>query len=244
MKQLNPHISVDCVIFAFDSEAIKVLLVKRRLQKPAKAYVKLKLPGDLVFEDEDLNDAAARVMRDLTGLKDLYLKQFMVFGSPDRISGKRADLEWLQRTSQLPINRVVTIAYYALLNLEKNSKLATLINKDAEWYDVTALPELAFDHAEIVQGGLSAIKRELQYEPLEFELLPKKFTIRQLQTLYEQLFHITLDSRNFRKKQATLGYIIPLDEKEKNVAHKPAQFFRFDKKKYQQAKENNLAYSL
>jgi 8-oxo-dGTP diphosphatase len=244
MKQLNPHISVDCVIFGFDAEKLKVLLVKRKLEQNQKADVKLKLPGDLVYEDEDLDAAASRVLKDLSGLENIFLKQFRVFGSPDRISDKRDDLEWLQKTTNLPINRVVTIAYYSLVNIQDDIKIKSMLNEDAEWYDIYKLPELAFDHAEIVQQGLQTIRREMQYEPLEFELLPKKFTIRQLQNLYEIVFQLSLDSRNFRKKLNTLNYIISLKEKEKDVAHKPAQFFRFDIKKYQKAKQENLIYSL
>lgn len=126
----------------------------------------------------------------------------------------------------------------------KKKKLLLTLNSDALWYNVFQLPELAFDHGEIIQRALLTIRREMQYEPLEFELLPIKFTIRQLQSLYEIVFRVKLDSRNFRKKISTLNYLMPLTEKEKNVAHKPAQFFRFDKKKHTKAKQDNSIYSL
>lgn len=122
MKQLNPHISVDCVIFGFHEGVLKVLLIK---QQKHLLSSKLKLPGDLVFEDESLDNAALRVLKDLTDSKELYLRQFFVFGSPGRISGNRDDLQWLQETSKLNINRVVTIAYYSLVNLDEKKEAFT-----------------------------------------------------------------------------------------------------------------------
>jgi len=239
MKELNPHVSVDCVVFGYDSDKLKVLLVERQGTKASPS--KYKLPGDLVYEDEDLDEAVARVMKTLTGLKDIFFKQFKVFGSPDRIRLQPDDLEWLQQTSKLPIKRVVTVAYYSLVYL--NHRLHSKIIPGASWHDVYHLPRLAFDHTSIVKEGLKTLRREIRHEPIEFELLPSRFTLRELQNLYEILFQRSLDSRNFRKKMYSLGYLVPLKEKEKNVAHKPAQYFRFDIKKYQEAKQKNFRYS-
>ena len=129
----------------------------------------------------------------------------------------------------MKVKRVVTVAYYSLIKLTKNM----VINGKASWCKVSELPELIFDHKEIIQRGLFVLRRELQTEPIVFELLPKKFTIRQLQTLYEIILGKKLDNRNFRKSINKWGYIVAIDEKEKYVAHKPAQFFKFDKKIYQ-----------
>jgi 8-oxo-dGTP diphosphatase len=133
----------------------------------------------------------------------------------------------------MTINRVVTVAYYALIKLHK----AMSCDGKVIWQDTQDIPELAFDHRDIVIEGLIALRKEVQYEPLAFELLPKKFTIRQLQTLYEIIEGRRFDNRNFRKSISRWQYLQPIDEKEKNVAHKPAQFYRFDKRAYQRLKK-------
>jgi hypothetical protein len=226
--KLNPHVSVDCVIFGFDSLSLKILLIDRNYGQHLNKNntpLSLKLPGSLVYDDEDIDTAAVRVLKDLTGLNNIYLQQLYVFGSPNRLN-KKGDLDWLQSLTKMKINRVVTVAYYSLIKLEENKKTYP----GASWCDVTKLPDLAFDHAEIIQKGLIKLRRELHYEPIEFELLPKKFTIRQIQTLYEIILGKKLDGRNFRKKIIKLGYILQVTEKEKNVSHKPAQYYRFKRK--------------
>ena len=229
-QKINPHVSVDCVIFGFDEMSLKVLLIDRNAGLAAESQTApktLKLPGSLVYDHEDVDTAADRVLKDLTGLENIFLQQFHVFGSPDRLN-KIEDLEWLQLVSKMKINRVVTIAYYSLIKLHK----AMPCEGKVVWCDVTDIPELAFDHKDIVTKGLQVIRRELHNEPIAFELLPKKFTIRQLQTLYEIILGTKLDSRNFRKSIAKWDYLVQVDEKEKNVAHKPAHFYKFDKKLY------------
>jgi 8-oxo-dGTP diphosphatase len=236
--KLNPHVSVDCVIFGFDDLNLQVLLLDRNLGLPAdkhNAPVALKLPGSMVYDDEDVDTAAVRVLKDLTGLENIYLQQFQVFGSPNRLK-KTDDLNWLQSATKMKINRVVTIAYYSLIKLHKSMPCDGKVT----WCDVMHLPDLAFDHKEIIQRGLLMLRKELHNEPLVFELLPKKFTIRQLQTLYEIIESKKLDNRNFRKSIAKWGYLAAVNEKERNVAHKPAQFFRFDKRAYQRIKKDYL----
>jgi len=236
--KLNPHVSVDCVVFGFDDLSLKVLLIDRNLGIPSGKHTapdSLKLPGSMVYDDEDVDTAAVRVLKDLTGLENIYLQQFQVFGSPDRLK-KTDDLNWLQSMTKMKINRVVTIAYYSLIKLHNSMPC----DGKVVWCDMMHLPELAFDHKEIVQRGLNMLRREVHNEPLAFELLPKKFTIRQLQTLYEIIEGKKLDNRNFRKSISKWGYLAPVNEKEKNVAHKPAQFFRFDKRIYQRIKSDFL----
>ncbi len=229
--KLNPHVSVDCVVFGFDGQSLKVLLIDRNKDKNSEnkhTTYTLKLPGSLVYDDEDIDTAATRVLKELTGLENIFLKQFKVFGSPDRLQ-KKDDLEWLQNETHMKIKRVVTIAYYSLIKLHK----AITDNNKVQWIDVVNLPELAFDHNKIVETGLRTLQMEIQHEPVVlFELLPRKFTIRQLQNLYEQILGKKLDNRNFRKSIAKLGYVIAIDEKEKNVAHKPAQYYRFSFSRY------------
>ena len=182
MKQLNPHVSVDCVVFGFDGMSLRVLLINSGINSNTKT-VKCKLPGSLVFDDEDLSDAASRVLFELTGLSNIFLQQFQAFGSPERLSNK-ADLTWLQQTTHLEIKRVVTVAFYSLIKIDKSKD-----DERFEWFDVNNLPELTFDHRDIIFRALDRVRMEFMHEPIEFELLPKCFTIRQLQNLHEVIFN-------------------------------------------------------
>lgn len=236
VNKFNPFISTDCVVFGFDSQTLRVLLVERNAG--SKTF---KLPGSLVYNEEDLTLSAHRVLQELTGLHNIFLKQCGVFGDPQRIVSKPGDHAWLQETSGLQIDRVVSIGYYALIKIETGtSEIAE--HPAAQWFNLNELPELAFDHADIIRSALEAIRKEIAYEPLEFELLPKKFTLRQWQNLYEAFFDKQLDNRNFRKKVIRLPYIVQLDEKQEKVPHKPALFYKFDKKAYDKFRKENSAY--
>lgn len=227
MTTLNPHVSVDCVIFGFNAGILKVLLIEREKVNGHLQGHKLKLPGNLISETEDLDISAIRTLKELTGLDKIFLKQFGVFGSPDRLMPAE-DLSWLRTTSGLMVDRVVTIAYYSLIKIAESNTTEKTI-----WHPVQELPDLIFDHNYIILRALEALGREIRTEPLCFELLPKKFTLRQMQNLYEAILGEALDNRNFRKKIRPLEFLIPLPEKEKEVNHKPAQLFRFDKKLYE-----------
>jgi 8-oxo-dGTP diphosphatase len=228
MANLNPHVSVDCVIFGFQAGKLKVLLIEReKVLWGRLGGHKLKLPGSLISESEDLDISAIRTLRELTGLDNIYMKQFGVFSNPARLSPPE-DLEWLQKTSGLMVDRVVTIAYYSLIKIGESN-----ITEKTIWHPVDELPELIFDHNRIIIKALEALRREIRTEPLCFELLPKKFTIRQMQDLYEAILGEKLDNRNFRKKIRPMEFLIPLTEKEMEVNHKPARLFRFDKKLYE-----------
>jgi ADP-ribose pyrophosphatase YjhB (NUDIX family) len=231
MFSLNPHISVDCVIFGFDETQLKVLLIERgdlNSENLEAGKASLKLPGSLINDTEDLDTSAYRVLKELTGMDKLFLKQFAVFGNPDRLSNKE-DLAWLRQTSGLMIERVVTVAYYSLVKITDSNPLETLTEK-TRWVPLNDLPQLVFDHNRIVNDALETLRKELRTEPIGFELLPKKFTLRQLQILYEVILGKDLDNRNFRKKLGKLEYLIPLEEKQTGVSHKPAQLYKFDKK--------------
>jgi 8-oxo-dGTP diphosphatase len=228
MANLNPHVSVDCVIFGFQARKLNVLLIER--EKVPKGHLKghkLKLPGSLISETEDLDVSAIRTLRELTGLDNIFLRQFGVFGSPDRLSPPE-DLAWLRKTSGLMVDRVVTIAYFSLIKISESNNTDKII-----WVPVDDLPDLIFDHNHIINKALEALRKEIRTEPLSFELLPKKFTIRQMQDLYEAILGEIMDNRNFRKKVRPMAFLIPLPEKEREVSHKPAQLFRFDKKLYE-----------
>jgi 8-oxo-dGTP diphosphatase len=225
---LNPHVSVDCVIFGFDAKKLKVLLIER--EKIPNSHLrghKLKLPGSLISETEDLDTSVIRTLKELTGLDNIFLKQFGVFGLPDRLSPEE-DLAWLRKTSGMKIGRVVTIAYYSLIKISESNTTDKTI-----WLPVNELPELIFDHNRIISKALQVIRRDIRTGPHCFELLPKKFTIRQMQDLYEAILDENMDNRNFRKKVKPMEFIIPLPDKENGVNHKPAQLFRFDKKLYE-----------
>jgi 8-oxo-dGTP diphosphatase len=236
---LNPHVSVDCVIFGFDAKKLKVLLIER--EKVPHGHLrghKLKLPGNLISESEDLDTSALRTLKELTGLDSIFLKQFGVFGLPDRLAPTE-DLSWLRKTSGMKIDRVVTIAYYSLIKISESN-----ITSKTIWHPVVDLPDLIFDHNRIINRALHVVRREIRTEPLCFELLPKKFTIRQMQDLYEAILLENLDSRNFRKKIRPLEFLIPLPDKEKGVNHKPARLYRFDKKLYEKHRKIKSGFDL
>ena len=241
-RNINPTISVDCVIFGFSTNQLKVLLIERNyIDRSGIEFNDHKLPGDLISINEDLDMAASRTLEELTGLKDIYLSQFAVFGKPDRISNP-VDMDWLLDTTGLEIHRVVTAAYYSLINIgETNTAFA--IKNNASWIDVKQIPDLAFDHTDIIQEGLKHLQLSLRSEPIGFEMLPEKFTIRELQTLYEAILACTLDNRNFRKKILKSSYLVQLDEKQTGVAHKPAHYYRFDRNIYEEHKKESLGFN-
>lgn len=231
-EMYNPHVSVDCVIFGFDGLKLKVLLIERSIDSESGMYNDKKLPGSIILANEDLDDAAYRVLTELTGLKNIYLSQFRSFGSPERTNNPR-DILWLEKTMQLKIGRIVTVAYVAFIKI--NRKLHSSNERtQCKWYDVGELKrmQLAFDHAEIIAKGLDYIHHTMELEPhLLFELLPRKFTLTQLQSLYDTVHQQQSDVRNFRKKMAQWSRIIPLDEFEKDVSHRAARLYKFDGKK-------------
>lgn len=229
----NPNVSVDCVVFGFDVQGLKVLLIER--ENPDNAAGKNhQLPGDLIHNDENLDEAAARVLKELTGLDHLYLQQFSAFGDPLRVK-RENDLEWLRSVRKDPDARVVTIGYFSLIKPENFKPAANSFAKKAEWISLTQVPELAFDHNLILNSALEALKKKMRVEPIGFELLPKKFTLRQLQSLYEAVLSNEIDKRNFRRKVLGMDFLVPLEEKQRGVAHKPAQLFRFNEKAYQRS---------
>lgn len=235
--KLNPNVSVDCVVFGFDSEKLKVLLIDRgqlSRKKNKKAYA---LPGDLIRENENLDQAAGRVLKELTGLHDIYLEQFGSFGDPERLT-KKQDLEWLKTIRAEPDARVITVAYYSLIRSDQYELHASSFAKEAGWYDLDDLPNLAFDHEKIILAATRELMFKSKYQPLGFELLPEKFTLGQLQKLYEAILGTELDKRNFRRKFLKFDLLTPLEEKQSGVAHKPARYYIFNKERYEKYRQN------
>lgn len=224
--QTNSAISVDCVIFGFDGKNLKALLVRRRTVDPLYDEGEQKLPGAMIRENETLPEAASRVLEGATGLTGLYLKQTSIFSDPDRVDAD--ELKWICEYHGINTDRVVTVGYYALVKLDKGLALYTS-RKGATWVNVDEIHDLIMDHMDILSDALSALQKDILWSPIAFQMLPKKFTIRQLQNLLEAVFGIEIDNRNFRKKIFTTGILQETDEMERNVNHKPARLYVLNK---------------
>lgn len=234
LRQLNPHISVDCVVFGYGHNGMKVLLVERNmptLLDTGHSGTDLKLPGSLVYNDELLHDAAKRILLELTGLENIFLERFDVLDSLDRISNSK-DREWLEQTTGMAIDRVISVGYYGLASLDNGETIPRKVN--ARWVTLDQTNKLPFDHSEIIMKAHALLKERLITGDLVFRLLPKKFTIKELQQILQVCTGEKLDSRNFRKKIKNLEFILPLEEKQARVAHKPARLYKFDKKRFTQ----------
>jgi len=237
------NISVDCVVFGYDTitKSLNVLLIKRYLESEEKEvlvddYV---LTGYHVYEDETLDDSATRVLKELTGLTNQYKKQFKAFGDPDRLLSEK-DLIWIDKEAFSL--RTITIAYYFLLKTEDVD--VTRNKYQAKWFPLRSLPELGFDHKKIIEEAHEDLKTKCLAEPIIFELLPDKFTINDVQDLYESILGIEIDNRNFRRKLINKKYIIPLDEKQVGVSKKPAQLYMFSKDIYKKMYHKNYLISI
>lgn len=209
-------LSVDCVIFGFDENKLKVLLIRSDLKK---FQGKWSLLGDLVDPKEELDSAANRILKQRTGLDDVYLEQVKTFGCLDRH----------------PAGRVVTVAYYSLINIQHH-KLKILDN-ELHWHDVNDITELAFDHKQILDCSFEQLQRRVQEHPLAFSLLPKKFSLRELQNVYEAILDTKMDRRNFRKKFFAMDFLVDIDQMEQDVPHRPGKLYNFNYNKYEKKKK-------
>lgn len=211
-------LSVDCVIFGFDENTLKVLLIRSDLKKYKGMWTLL---GDLVKPDEDLDHAAYRVLKQRTGLSDVFLEQVKTFGDVGRH----------------PAGRVVTVAYCSLINVQ-NHRLKKLDN-ELHWHSVNSLKdkEMGFDHEKIYLTCYKWLQKRVQEHPLGFNLLPKKFSLRELQNLYEAILNTKLDRRNFRKKFFSMDFLVDVGEEEQNVPHRPGKLYKFDFEKYEKEKK-------
>lgn len=225
------HISVDCVVLGFDGDRLNVLLLKRNDFQ----LHDMKLPGSLIYADENLDQAASRIMADLTGMTGMDMVQFRSFGSLDRTSNPN-DVQWLERSQNERVQRIVTVAYFSILRISKlnvkESDSSSLV-----WMPVDDLPRLAFDHNEIIAAAVDYFER-LAYFDNEyfFRLLPKKFTILQFRKLYELVFRTKIDPGNFYKKVAMMPYVVPLEEKQKGQPHRAARYYKYNSKAYKKSK--------
>ncbi len=186
------------------------------------------IPGDLVAEDEDLEPAASSVLKSLTGLENIFMEQLYTFGKVDRH----------------PQGRIITVAYYTLVNIEEVTPTPASFAADIQWLSFDDIPQLAFDHNEILAKAIERLKWRAHTKPIGLELLPVKFTLSQLRKLYEGILEKTLDKRNFRRKIIKMDILIALDEKQKNVAHKAARFYKFDVEKYHNLSKEGYIFSM
>lgn len=228
-ETLYPHVSVDCVLLGVNDDKLCVLLTERKNAGTDK--IEYKLPGSLIYETEDLDDAAYRVLNETTGLKRVALRQFRSFGSPSRTKNKE-DVQWLENASKMKIDRIVTVAYLALCKIR--GKMKTDVNDDSvKWAPIDEMPRLPFDHKEIVEEAAREIRKWIEIEPsIVFNYLPLKFTAYQLRRTYEIIYNKEFDVRNFHKKMNSLEYVVATDEMEVGVAHRSARYYKFDKVKY------------
>lgn len=213
-KYPRAALTVDCVVFGFDGEALKVLLIRRGLEPFKDQWA---LPGGFVNPDETVDAAALRELQEETGLRDLYIEQLYTFGAVDRD----------------PRERVISVAYFALVRRADHLPVGADDAAEAAWFEVRKAPKLAFDHADILKVALERLRGKIRWQPVGFELLPQKFTLTQLQEIYEAILGHTLDKRNFRKKLLALDLLVPLEEFTKAGSRRPAQLFRFDRRKYE-----------
>ncbi len=213
-------ITVDCVIFGFEENELKVLLIRSDLK-----YFECKwsLLGDVLRETEELDDAAYRILQQRTGMTNVFLEQVKTFGSPARHPG----------------GRVITIAYCSLLNIRHHE--LKIYDNELHWHNVKNLSDMAFDHHPIVDECYQWLQKRIQEHPLAFNLLPEKFSLRELQNLYEAILGVELDRRNFRKKFFAMDFLIDLDELEENVPHRPGKLYKFNFDKYEKNKRKWFA---
>ncbi len=217
--------SVDNVIFGFDGGDLKVLLIQRGA---APFRGKWALPGDLVYPNENLDTAAERVLEQLTGLRGVYLEQVKAFGTVGRH----------------PLGRVITIAYFSLIKVSDYTVTPASFAQSAKWHSVSEVGELAFDHNEILVACRHTLQMKARMAPIGFELLPPKFTLTELQQLYEAILETKLEKRNFRKKILSMDILVDLGEIQEGVAHRPARLYQFDPERYQQFVAEGFSFDI
>lgn len=217
-------VAVDCIIFGFDKEQLKLLLFKRKLEPFKNEW---SLIGSFVNGEEDVVTAASRVLAELAGLEDVFLEELGCYGEYDRDPGAR----------------VISIAHYALIRLEEQ-EIALTASHQAQWFNVDDIPPLILDHNKMIMTALEKLRRKARYQPIGFELLPAKFTIPQLKTFYDAIYQKTLDRRNFRKRILAMGILKKLEEKDKSTSKKGAFLYQFEKKKYQQLVAKGFHFEL
>ena len=233
-----PTVSVDCVIFGYEENALKVLVRQEFVPHNGEILQEWKLPGNHVRRSENIDQTASRILKEQTGLENIFVKQFMVFSDPNRLNSKDYEYAWVK--PRLGDDRVVTVGFYSLTNINDVEK--TSLIEDAKWANAYELTGLMFDHQDIFDEAFKKLRYDLLHEPLVFELLPEKFTLTQMQKLYEAIFNTTYDKRNYRRKVNKMTYLIPLDEIQTGVSHKPARLYSFDRDIYENTRTERFDF--
>jgi len=218
-------LSIDCVIFGFKNSQLYILLVKHGEGISKGQWA---LPGGWIKYNESVDDAAYRILTAQTSVSKIYLEQLRTFGDINRY----------------PTKRVITVAYFALVNPEDFELQPGTSVSDAEWFNIHKVPVMVYDHNKILNSGFEHLKHKVQHEPIGFNLLPKKFTLHQLQELYEAILEKKLDKPNFRRKLAKMNLLVPCNEKQKDVSHRAANLYRFDKKVYDKLIEGGFTFEV
>ncbi len=234
------NISVDCVIFGFHQNDLKVLLLKTKYDG------RWALPGGFILKDEPMDTAAKRILKERTGLKEIFLQQFHVFGDPGR-STKKINTQFLKNvgvsaSDSWMFERFITIGYYALVDFTKVTPSPDKISSACEWFSIYQLPEMILDHPHIFEEALQNLRMQLNFHPVGYNLLGKKFTMPELQILYETILGKKLDRRNFQRKILATGILKRLDETKKGVAHKAPFYYKFDLHNYKKALKAGMHY--
>ncbi|MFH6993354.1 NUDIX hydrolase [Flavobacterium sp. FlaQc-48] len=216
-------ITIDCVIFGFDKGSLEVLLVQHG---EGISKGKWGLPGGWIYKKESTDDAAHRLLNELTGLDNIYLEQLKAFGDPDRF----------------PLRRVITIGYYALVKREDYNIKAGFTASDAKWYKIDSIPDLIYDHNEILSYSMQHLRNRVRQAPIGFNLLPEKFTLLQLMHLYEEILGVEMDKSNFRRKILHMKLLVALDEKQQDVSHRAAKLYQFDPEIYTKLTEKGFNF--
>lgn len=218
-------VSVDCMALGFHAGNLEILLIKRGTAPHKGAWA---LPGDLVYPYENIDCAAKRILSELTGLQDMYLDQARAFGEVNRH----------------PVGRVITVGYFSLIKRHLHNAEASSWAEKLVWHNVNTVPKLAFDHNDVLESALDRLRKRIRRQPVGFNLLPEKFTLLELQGLYESILNETFDKPNFRKKVLDMKLLEPLNEVQKNVAHRPAKLYKFNEKRYHELKEKGFDFAL
>jgi hypothetical protein len=226
-----PHLSIDCVVFGFHDATLKVLVVQ---MKDDQLWA---LPGGYVLKTETLNEAASRILQQRTGAANIYLQQFRVFSDLNRSEGFFEEFEDTIWNKQ----RFLSIGFYALVDYSQVNLVVDEISDACEWKSIDELPELMMDHRAIFDKALVTLRKQLNYKPIGYNLLPEKFTMPELQKLYEIILGKKLNRGNFYRKMLRYDILIKLDEIRKGGAHKAPDLYQFDVEKYQLALENGFS---
>jgi 8-oxo-dGTP diphosphatase len=221
----RPALATDCVIFGFDGGELKLLLLQREKDPFRNQWA---LPGGFVFMQETTEDCAKRILQEKAGIKQVFIEQLYTFSDVARD----------------PRERIISVAYFALVNKHQYKLIAGRDTIKAEWFELSKLPKLAFDHLKIVKAAVQRLKGKASYQPVGFELLNEKFTLSELQAVYEAIMASPIDKRNFRKKILGMGLLKALEEKQKNVAHRASRFYSFDNKAYKELTQKGFHFEL